>query len=401
MRQSKVGVIRWPGGTAVQNYHWDHLNGIAFKADSWAPGYHLPSAPPADFMSLDKYIAFCRQVGAAPMVGINIKSGKDFNRTQDSLDEARRLVTYCRDQGYNVKFWYIGNEGYASGFGVSEYAAYIDRYGAMIKSIEPDAVIIGDWKFGPFARHRFEQSVRIAQQSRLLDVMEFHEKWGDQWGMSSGQTMEDWRKESPIYNGDLGKYTRLFHEAMAKAGKPGIKVSFNEWGVDVAGGTPFDAALVASDYLIEIFRNDVYQACYWDLNIGPAASRVLKVSRDNATLLGFNPVAGVFEMVANALGETLYQVSSNNGSVYGFAAAGPDGGNLDIYLLNKAETPMAVNVRAIQFAIPQARASVQAFIQPGRVINRNAGMILPANFSITLDPSSFNRVVIRSGTSRG
>ncbi len=34
MRRSRVGVIRWPGGTAVQNYHWDNLNGIAFKEDT-------------------------------------------------------------------------------------------------------------------------------------------------------------------------------------------------------------------------------------------------------------------------------------------------------------------------------------------------------------------------------
>ena len=35
MRRAKVGIIRWPGGTAVQTHHWDRLNGISFKADTW------------------------------------------------------------------------------------------------------------------------------------------------------------------------------------------------------------------------------------------------------------------------------------------------------------------------------------------------------------------------------
>ena len=53
MRKSKIGVIRWPGGTAVQNYHWDNLNGIAFKEDSWDPAYNAVAADPKDYMDLD------------------------------------------------------------------------------------------------------------------------------------------------------------------------------------------------------------------------------------------------------------------------------------------------------------------------------------------------------------
>jgi len=40
MRRAKVGIIRWPGGTAVQHYHWDSLNGIA-----------IPCIPPATGIS--------------------------------------------------------------------------------------------------------------------------------------------------------------------------------------------------------------------------------------------------------------------------------------------------------------------------------------------------------------
>lgn len=52
----------------------------------------FPPAPSADYMDLDEYIAFCRRVGAAPLVGVNLGSGRQFNRLQDSLDEARRRI---------------------------------------------------------------------------------------------------------------------------------------------------------------------------------------------------------------------------------------------------------------------------------------------------------------------
>ena len=74
MKRAKVGMIRWPGGSAVQTYHWDNLNGHSFKADTWDPANKTPPAPPSDYMDLDEYIAFCRRIGSDPLVGVNIGS---------------------------------------------------------------------------------------------------------------------------------------------------------------------------------------------------------------------------------------------------------------------------------------------------------------------------------------
>jgi hypothetical protein len=148
MKRAKVGTIRYPGGTAVQTWHWDEPNGISFKVDSWEPGSRVTPRDPKLWMSLEEYIALCRKVGAEPMVGINIGSGKRFNRMQDSLDSARRLIRHCVDRNYRVRFWYIGNECY-KGWGPESYAREIDRYARVLTSVDRDIVIIGDWKFGP------------------------------------------------------------------------------------------------------------------------------------------------------------------------------------------------------------------------------------------------------------
>ena len=304
MKNSKVGTIRYPGGTVVMAYHWDSLNGIPFKADSWDPGYNSQSIDPADFMDVDEYIAFCRKVNAEPMLGVNILSGKKYNREEEALEEARRLIKHCKDNNYRVKFWYIGNEGYAKGFSAIEYAEYVDKYAEVLKSVEPNIVIIGDWKLGPIAKNRFNGCIEVVKNSRHIEVLEVHEKWGNEWGLASGHSMEDWKTEFPLYDGKLGMYTQRFHWEMDRIGKPHIKFGHNEWGLgNIRGNSKHENALLVSDFLIEIFRNDVFMANYWNLNMGNEQSKILHTK--DGQLIELNPVAGIFEMFASAMGKRL------------------------------------------------------------------------------------------------
>ncbi|MDD4734508.1 MAG: hypothetical protein PHP44_00220 [Kiritimatiellae bacterium] len=392
MRRSKVGVIRWPGGTAVQNYHWDNLNGIAFKQDSWSPDYQAASADPKEYMDLDEYIAFCRRAGAEPMVGINIKSGKKYKREAESIEEARRLITYCREKEYAVRFWYIGNECF-KGFQPREYARYIDRYAEVLRSVDPNIVIIGDWKFAPESKNRLAQSIEVAATSKQLDVLDIHEKWGNDWSLSKGGSISDWQNECPLYHGKFGDCIRTFYRAMKSAGRPNVKLAFNEWGVGkLTDGNEFDQALVAADYLIEVFRNDVYQACCWNLNMGPAETRILVTTDSKRRLLKLNPIAHVFEMVAHAMGNELLETESSAKSVYGFAALGQEG-DLQVYLINKGNEAASVQFIIENAGFDATKAHAESFVSPGiRVSHEMAegadGRSLPTD----LPPLSFNRI---------
>ena len=101
MRAAKVKIIRWPGGTAVMTYHWDNLTGNAFGPDRWSPEYVEQNINGENYMDLDEFIAYCRRVDAEPMVGVNIKSGKSYRTEDDSRREARELIQYCVDNGYD------------------------------------------------------------------------------------------------------------------------------------------------------------------------------------------------------------------------------------------------------------------------------------------------------------
>lgn len=347
MRRSKVKTIRWPGGTAVMTYHWDDLTGDNFGPDRWdTVKYSEKNISPTQYMDLDEYISCCRKVNAEPMVGVNIKSGKQFRTDADGLDEARRLIQYCKDKNYNVKNWYIGNEGYAKGFSPVVYAKYIDMYAEVLKQVDSDITIIGDWKFGPEVKKRFEESMTIIKLSKHLDIMEYHEKWGSEWGLAGATTLAEWKNEFPLYNGKFDDYCTEFFKRVQAMGKK-TKLAFNEWGVGGnLGGTPHNYALLVADYMLMMMRHDVYSACYWNLNIGIGSkdNRVFTTKSEGVELDKFNPVAHVFEMTADALGGEYLEVSSTDKKVYGIASLTKDKKKISVFILNKSEQISNVNL---------------------------------------------------------
>ncbi|MBD3588421.1 hypothetical protein [Bacteroides sp. GM023] len=397
MERSKVKVIRWPGGTAVQNYHWDKLNGIAFDCDTWEPDYNSGYKDPANYMDLDEFIAFCRKVGAEPMVGINIKSGKKYNKPALAEDEARRLILHCKDSDYNVKYWYIGNEAYATGFGVKEYATYIDKYASILKSVNPNITIIADWKFGPQAKNRFNELIQVAKASEQLDIIEVHEKWAEGWGLISGENMEDWQKESPLYDGLLSSYTEKFYAEMDKAGKK-VKLAMNEWGIgNIKEATPFENGLVAADYLIEIFRNKIVMACYWNLNMGNINSRILKVENygtANASLTEISVIGNVFSLIAPAQGNFLINLENPIQGIHGFATINAAKKTVEIYLLNKNSDDINIPIQISNYNIEQGNVKQSTYSQLGNIIEKPYGNVKLKELIVSVPKMCFTRITI-------
>lgn len=399
MRRAKVGIIRWPGGGAVQSYHWDDLNGHSFGPDTWDPESRKAVASPADYMDLDEYVAYCRRIGAEPMVGVNLGSGRKFNRLQDSLDEARRLIQYCKDKAYQVRHWYIGNECY-KGWTAEQYAKSIDLYAEVLQSVDPNIVIVGDWKFGPESKNRFEQTLLIAKRSKHIDVMEVHEKWGTEWGLcenNGAPTLENWQKEAGLYGGRLDSYIEKFNAEMKAAGKK-VQLGFNEWGADMSGDTtPFHVALVDADYLISLFRHPIHSACDWNLNMGHSKSKILVTANDGHVLTGFNPAAHIFELCATALEKQSVPLTSSDRLVYGFAAKDAVTGVVQAYLLNKHSNAAAVEVKIEGMALKDLTYDLASFVEPGVVKEAGKHRVEDNQpLVITVAPLSFNRLTFTS-----
>jgi alpha-L-arabinofuranosidase len=108
--------IRYPGGNFVSGYKW--LDGIGAKENRPVRRELAWRSIETNQFGTDDFMTFCRDVGTAPMMAVNLGTG--------SIQEAADLVEYCNSSAgthyadlrakngssdpYNVRYWCLGNE---------------------------------------------------------------------------------------------------------------------------------------------------------------------------------------------------------------------------------------------------------------------------------------------------
>ena len=118
LRDLHLGVLRWPGGNFVSNYHW---------ADGIGPKDARPRRPElawggeeSNRFGTDEFLSYCAELGTEPYICLNMGTG--------SLTEALAWIEYCNGTGetqwaqrrrqngnaepYRVRYWGLGNEMY-------------------------------------------------------------------------------------------------------------------------------------------------------------------------------------------------------------------------------------------------------------------------------------------------
>ncbi|MCG8696729.1 MAG: Ig-like domain-containing protein, partial [Bacteroidales bacterium] len=126
LREMNAGMLRFPYGHLSNNYIWtkDPEN----TTDGLNPFVPVPSVTPGTMdwavdedgyfkndMDFDEYVALCQNIGAEPVVCVNIMShvyDSDDHITIDTLIYyAKEWVRYANvTKGYNIKYWQLGNE---------------------------------------------------------------------------------------------------------------------------------------------------------------------------------------------------------------------------------------------------------------------------------------------------
>lgn len=150
LRESRLPLLRWPGGNFVSGYRW---------RDGVGPVDERPTVPnPAwegleyNLFGTDEFIAFCRAVGCEPLICVNAGDG--------TPEESAAWVEYCNGKAdtpmgklraknghaepYNVKLWEVGNEIYGrwqvnwttSGGNVDRYLRFRDAMREADSSIQ-------------------------------------------------------------------------------------------------------------------------------------------------------------------------------------------------------------------------------------------------------------------------
>lgn len=116
LKESRVPVLRWPGGNFVSGYHWRDGVGPAERRPTW-PNVAWGGVEP-NLFGTHEFIEFCKAVGAEPMICVNAGDG--------TPEEAAAWIEYCNGPAsspmgalraahghpdpYNVRIWEAGNE---------------------------------------------------------------------------------------------------------------------------------------------------------------------------------------------------------------------------------------------------------------------------------------------------
>jgi len=152
LRELRPGVLRWPGGNFVSNYHW--TDGIGPKdSRPRRPELAWGGVEPNRF-GTDEFISYCAALGTEPYICLNMGTG--------TLSEALAWVEYCNSSGdtfwarrrrenghpepHRVRYWGLGNEMYGEwqvgALSAEEYVREATRWARAIRMLDPDAKLI-------------------------------------------------------------------------------------------------------------------------------------------------------------------------------------------------------------------------------------------------------------------
>ncbi len=272
LKDVNTRLLRWPGGTVTSYYHWDELTGEGWL-DSWDPNNPVTPKPDSEFMDLDQYIELIRHIGAEPLVGINMSSAWRWNRMEDGINEALALMQYCRDNDFEVTYWYLDNEPYMhdSNGGektIEEYAELIREFGSAMRAFDSDIKLVANWRQG-FSNQRFNYETLLEIAGEYIDVIDVHWYWS--WG---DPNMVKWLSHTPKQLWTGYTYTEeiaYFREMTVDFGYPDIKLATLEWNIGLGGDkqyrlTPHQVALIQSEMMMQFVEGGLDMAAFWPIH---------------------------------------------------------------------------------------------------------------------------------------
>jgi len=265
LRELRMGVLRWPGGNFVSNYHW---------ADGIGPKDSRPRRPElawggeeSNRFGTDEYLAYCAELGTEPYICLNMGTG--------TLEEALAWVEYCNRAGqtywagrrrangraepWRVRYWGLGNEMYGDwqvgAFSAEEYVREATRWARAIKMLDPDVKLIS---CGMNGWNEWDQVV-IDGMAALVDYHSIHIYTGsdDYWT----NVLQPHQAERAIACTKALLQRAAYRRRLAAP----PRIAYDEWNVwyrNMTGGLDerytFTDALAVGTYLNIFVRN-----CDW------------------------------------------------------------------------------------------------------------------------------------------
>ena len=255
LREIGTTILRWPGGTPSETYHWqDGVGPQAARPRKLMDQNTCWSAPPETYqLGTDEYLALSREIGFEPYICVNIGTG--------SAEEAAEWVEYCNHDGdtrfaamraanghprpYGVTYWGIGNESMVW-YDAEEYAAELKRYVKIMRGVDPSirTIGVGDFKVGEFKRRsprRDWNRTVLERSAQYIDYLSLHPYFGTSTSTFVGRT----GRAIDTYEDFVACPLRIEQEVLELkwmirelTGGDRIKIAIDEWQVLHEEATP-------------------------------------------------------------------------------------------------------------------------------------------------------------------
>ena len=338
LKELHTGILRYPGGTVTTKYHWEHPTGQGW-ADSWAAEYDTTkNQSPSSFMNIDEYLAVCKKLKTEPLVGINMGSGKKYNRVSEGIEEAKRLVLHCKNSGVKVKYFYLDNEPYHPTanytFTGEEYGEMVNEYVPAMKKIDNQIKII----VNTHPRKMDYTKPLIAKAGKNIDYIDIHYYW--RWGNA---TYTNWKAEKVMKQGGGLPYNqqRAFYKRLVDSmGYPDIDLISLEWNLGRIGKnnvppTQAQVALMVSEQFTEFIQSGMSIATFWPVSWPKHSdfdSRVLLNAQQNFEP---NKVYDMFRLYKDILGNKMIENSPSSEAIRVLSVKSKKNDTIWIYIINK------------------------------------------------------------------
>ena len=274
-------IIRWPGGNFAGEYRWkDGLLPVDQRGPLQA-AMEIETQPYSygyDFheINTDDFIALCREVGAEPMITINI--------AWSSPEESAQWVEYCNGpadseygklraerghkEPYNVRFWSLGNEmGYGHMEGPNGAEGYAEAAGkhadAMLKET-PDLELCSS---GPYPNDTWAKYSAAVLAEKVKYISLHHYADGNKHFTTTDDIKNSYNELTTAVKGNI-VLAKQMRESLDATGKD-LHISFDEWNLWYSWYRPscvtegIYAARTMHFYINESAALDIPITCYF------------------------------------------------------------------------------------------------------------------------------------------
>lgn len=361
MKNMGVEYIRFPYGHLADNYLWDAdgdwgntLTPMAATMSQspgiWEWAVDQTTEEFIKDMDFDEYISICNEVGAEPMVVVNIlsykyKNGPSYEQLRETAIEWVRYANITKD--YKVKRWAIGNEvdHHSDLISQDEYKALYSDFATAMKEVDPTIMVgpglLGNW-----------HSALLNHDPGNIDFICAHNYlYKYDW---RNQDYEGWKNATEILVNNVEKC----QTAVNNSSIPDIEIHVTEmnsrpWSNNSDGDDLFRALAYGEMMLNAISFEDVVATYVWNTH-GPwdgpnenAPYNILDMDNNR------EPRGDVIKLLNENLLENLVDLNRVNGYLRLYASVSDEQNELVFIVINKNDQDEKVILEPLNFTTPE------------------------------------------------